>query len=208
MSKQCLFFKLNPTYRAAVGVWLARPLPILKSSIGKCVFNSFWVDATFKQVVLRDLLTIRMGLKGCIRPLAIINLSWPERKEKETSQIQSYPRLQQFIQLYCYLYITDTLYSGEIIGRIIHGTLCDAPQGHKYWCGRPERGNKAPGGRLMDCTHFPWPTIICLSTVSLPAYLPVPTETHLTATWGEKPSPAATLNHIQPPFLPQSNPPF
>lgn len=157
MSKQCLFFKLNPTYRAAVGVWLAltRPLPILKSSIGKCVFNSFWVDATFKQVVLRDLLTIRMGLKGCIRPLAIINLSWPERKEKETSQIQSYPRLQQFIQLYCYLYITDTLYSGEIIGRIIHGTLCDAPQGHKYWCGRPERGEQSSWGEAYGLYTLP-----------------------------------------------------
>lgn len=83
MSKQCLFFKLNPTYRAAVGVWLARPLPILKSSIGKCVFNSFWVDATFKQVVLRDLLTIRMGLKGCIRPLT------EERKRNITNSVIS-----------------------------------------------------------------------------------------------------------------------
>lgn len=40
--------------------------------------------------------------------------------EKEAWQTQSYPGLQQLIQLYCYLYITDTLYSGEITGRIIH----------------------------------------------------------------------------------------
>lgn len=68
------------------------------------------------------------------------------KRRKEASQIQSFPRLQQLIQLYCYLYITDTLSSGEIIGRIIHIILCDSPQGHKYWCGRPERGEESSLG--------------------------------------------------------------
>lgn len=66
-----------------------------------------------------------------------------DKWEKEAWETQSNPRLQQLIQLYCYLYITDTLYSGEITGRIIHIILCDSPQGHKYWCGRPERGEES-----------------------------------------------------------------
>lgn len=44
------------------------------------------------------------------------------------TQIQLYPGLPQFIQLHFNLYITDTLYSGEIIGRIIHVARCDAPR--------------------------------------------------------------------------------
>lgn len=61
-------------------------------------------------------------------------------------------------------------------------------------------GTKLLGeGYGTHCTHFPWPAFICLSEVGWPAYLPAPTETHLTATWGEKPSPAATFSHIQRP---------
>lgn len=122
-------------------------------------------------------------------------------EKKPHHKFSQIPGLQQLIQLYCYLYITDTLYSGEIIGRIIHIILCDAPQGHKYWCGRPERGGrKLLGGKGLCTVHFPSPAIICLSELSVPEYLPVTTETHLTATWGEKPSPAATFSHIQPPL--------
>lgn len=92
---------------------------------------------------------------------------------KRTSQIQSYPRLQQLIQLYCYLYITDTLYSGEIVGRIIHIILCDAPQGHKYWCGRPERGGrKLLGGGLCTVhTSLRPPSSACQKSVCLHTYL-------------------------------------
>lgn len=61
--------------------------------------------------------------------------------------------LQQFIQLYWYLYITGTLYCGEIIGRIIHITLCDAAQGHKYWFGSPE----GDGGRHTHTLSLPSP---------------------------------------------------
>lgn len=95
-------------------------------------------------------------------------------KKEETSQIQSYPRLQQLIQLYCYLYITDTLYSGEIIGRIIHIILCDSPQGHKYWCGRPERGEESSfwgGGLHTVHTSLHQPSSACQRSVCLHTYL-------------------------------------
>lgn len=41
---------------------------------------------------------------------------------------------------------------------------------------------KGWGGVGLDYTSFPWSAIICPSKVSLPAYLPAPSETHLTAT--------------------------
>lgn len=97
----------------------------------------------------------------------------PERKyKKKHHKAQSYPRLQQFIQLYCYLYTTDTLYSGEIIGRIIHVTLCDAPQAHKYWCGRPERGGgQSSWGWVMVHTSLDPPSSACQRSVSPHTYL-------------------------------------
>ena len=58
-------------------------------------------------------------------------------------------------------------------------------------------GRKLVGG-VTYCTHFPSPATICLSEVHQPAYLPGPAETHLTATWGEKPSPLAKFLHVQP----------
>lgn len=77
----------------------------------------------------------------------------PPPKKERRPQIHLHPRLQRFIQLYWYLYITGTLYSGEIIGRITHVTLCDAAQGHKYWCGRPE-GDEGDTHTLV-CRHLP-----------------------------------------------------
>lgn len=100
---------------------------------------------------------------------------------QKTTQFYLYPRLQQFIQLYWNLYITVTLYSGEIIGRIIHVTLCDAAQGHKYWRERTEGDGGWGWGHTQThtlssaCHHLP---------VSIP-YLPVRPGTHLTATRGE-----------------------
>lgn len=67
---------------------------------------------------------------------------------------------------------------------------------------KTRKGGRKLLGRVMFCTHFPSPAIICLSEVSLPAYLPVPTETHLTATWGEKPALLPRLTTFNPPFLP------
>lgn len=62
-----------------------------------------------------------------------------------------------------------------------------------------EMGDKNSfGGGFLDYTSFPWSAVICLSQVSLHAYLPARSETHLTATW-EKPSPVVTLGHIGPP---------
>lgn len=83
------------------------------------------------------------------------------QQQKPPPQFHLYPRLQQFIQLYWNLYITVTLYSGEIVGRIIHVTLCDAAQGHKYWCERTEgdggwgRGHTQTHTLSSACHHLP-----------------------------------------------------
>lgn len=92
----------------------------------------------------------------------------PTKREK-TPQIHFYPRLQQFIQLYWYFYITGTLDSGEIIGRITHITCCGAKRGHKYWCGRPEGGGEGTDTHthrhrhtlLYACHHLPVRTPTC-----------------------------------------------
>lgn len=86
------------------------------------------------------------------------------KKSGKTPQINLYPRLQQFIQLYWYLYITGTLYSGEIIGRIIHVTLCDAAQGHKYWCGRPEGEREGTHTRSLTHSSLSLPSPVCQHT--------------------------------------------
>lgn len=44
-----------------------------------------------------------------------------------------------------------------------------------------QKGVGSGGWRAMDCTHLPWPAVICLSKVNRPAYLPAPTDTHLAA---------------------------
>lgn len=66
-------------------------------------------------------------------------------------------------------------------------------------------GGKAPRAGGPWTVHTS-PAVICLSKVSPPAYLPAPTDTHLTATWGEKLNPAASS--LDTPPSPQSNPSF
>lgn len=91
------------------------------------------------------------------------------------------PRLQQFIQLYCYLYITDTLYSGEIIVRILNVSLCDVPRGHGYWRGSPESGSGGlqRGGLWTAGPRLTQPAVIAPSKVGtqLCTYLHLPTVT-------------------------------
>lgn len=82
---------------------------------------------------MHPLITIGVLAMGKLQKCCTIPFSTPpaiNRKKMSLEKFTQEPRLQQFIQLYCYLYITDTLYSGEIIGRIIHVTLCDVPRGH------------------------------------------------------------------------------
>lgn len=95
------------------------------------------------------------------------------------------PRLQQFIQLYCYLYITDTLYSGEIIVRILNVSLCDVPRGHGYWRGSPESGGGGlqRGGLWTAGPPLTQPDVIAPSKVGWypVVYLPAPADRHLAA---------------------------
>lgn len=71
-----------------------------------------------------------------------------EKNQKYVSQITTINSA-----LLVSLYITGTLYSGELIGRCIHIILCDSPHGHKYWCGRPEGGLLLRG--RSACIHLP-----------------------------------------------------